>query len=49
MRNTCSLCDAQAHGTVEGIKYCQRHYRRWTRNGDPTIVKKAGRPRKQKS
>lgn len=47
MRNTCTLCEANAHGTVDGEKYCQRHYRRIQRNGDPQIVKKAGRPKKQ--
>lgn len=48
MRNTCTLCGANAHGTVDGDKYCQKHYRRISRNGDPHTVKKAGRPRKQR-
>lgn len=36
-------CISPAHGN----SLCQKHYRRTQRNGDPTIVRKAGRPKKQ--
>ena len=39
MRNTCSM-----HGcidVVEGHGLCNKHYLRWRRHGDPTVMKRA--------
>lgn len=43
-QRTCSI--KNCNNKYFSKDWCQTHYGRWYRNGDPLIVKKAGRPRK---
>lgn len=39
--STCSLCDKP----IKSRGWCDKHYMRWRKHGDPQIVKKKGGPR----
>jgi hypothetical protein len=45
MDNTCSIPGCSLPARRRG--WCDQHYSRWYRNGDPTLAKKRGRQQKQ--